>query len=285
MRPFQYARPQTIDETVALLDEHGAEAHILAGGTDLLIALRQGTIHPAILVDVKLVTELRSEIRENEGALRISATAVLTDVTGDKRVQRHFPALVEAAATVGSVAIRNRATLAGNICNASPAADTAPPLLAYGAEIDLMSVSGTRRVLLNDFFVGPGETEIQPGEIITAINLPFPPRPVGSAFGRMTRRRGVDLATVNVCCVVDSNGVTTFAYGAVGPRPFLVRDETGVLADRGAEERERTAVLREIVGHASPISDVRATVEYRQAMLGVLSRRALEKATDRLVTT
>ncbi len=282
MRPFEYARPQTVDEVVALLDEHGPEAHLLAGGTDLLIGLRHGTIRPRIVVDVKRVAEIRPEIRENEGVLRISATAVLTDVIGDERVQSHFPALVEAAATVGSVAIRNRATLAGNICNASPAADTAPALLVYGAEIDLMSLSGTRRVLLDDFFVGPGETEIQPGEMVTAIRLPIPARPVGVAFGRMTRRRGVDLATINLCCLVDSDGVTTFAYGAVGPRPFLVRDETGVLADRGAEERERDAVLREMAGHASPISDVRASAEYRQAMLGVLGRRALEKATDRL---
>lgn len=282
MRPFAYARPQTVDEAFALLDEHGPGAHILAGGTDLMIGLRHGAINPGIVVDIKRVAELKSEIRENEGALRISSNAVLTDVIGDDRVQRHFPALAEAAATVGSVAIRNRATVVGNICNASPAADTAPALLVYGAEIELMSRAGTRHVLLDDFFVGPGQTEIQLGEIVTAISLPIPTQPVGVAFGRMTRRRGVDLATINLCCRVNSDGVTTFAYGAVGPRPFLVGDETGVLADRGANEQDRDAVLLEMTGHASPITDVRASAEYRQAMLEVLSRRALQVASDRL---
>ncbi len=171
MQPFKYVRPQTVDEAVALLAEHGPEAHLLAGGTDLMIGLRHGTINPGIVVDIKRVAELHPEIRENEGALTISCTAVLTDVIRDDRVQRHFPALAEAAATVGSVAIRNRATVVGNICNASPAADTAPALLVYGAEIDLMSSSGTRRVLLDEFFVGPGQTEIQPGEIHQRLGL------------------------------------------------------------------------------------------------------------------
>lgn len=282
MKPFVYARPQTVDEALALIDEHGPGAHVLAGGTDLMIGLRHGTINPRIVVDIKRVAELHAEIRENEGELIIGSTVVLTDVIGDDRVQRHFPALAEAAATVGSVAIRNRATVVGNICNASPAADTAPALLVYGAEIDLVSSSGTRRVLLDDFFVGPGKTEMQPGEIVTAIRLPIPTQPVGVAFGRMTRRRGVDLATINLCCRVNSDGVTTFAYGAVGPRPFLVGDETGVLADRGANERDRDAVLREMTGQASPITDVRASADYRQAMLEVLSRRALQVASDRL---
>ena len=282
MHPFPYARPETVAEALALVDEHGPEAHLLAGGTDLFVGLRSGKLPPWIVIDLKRVPELAPSIDEVDGALRIGATSVMTDVIEDERVQRHFQALAEAATTVGSVAIRNRATLAGNICNASPAADTAPALLVYGAEVDVMSRSGRRRVPLDDFFVGPGETVLEADEIVSALSLPLPEGPVGAAFGRMTRRRGVDLATINLCCRVDPDGVTTFAYGAVGPRPFLVRDEAGVLADRTEEEGVRNAVLGEMMAQATPISDVRASAEYRQAMLDVLSRRALDKAIDRL---
>ena len=156
-----------------------------------------------------------------------------------------------------------------------------PALLVYASEVTVIGRSGTRHVLLDDFLVGPGETVLERGEIVTAINLPIPSRPAGATFGRVTRRRGVDLATISLCCMVDSDGTTTFAYGAVAPRPFLVRDHSGLLADRGADERARAATLREMIGHASPITDVRASAEYRQAMLDVMSRRALDGAIDR----
>jgi carbon-monoxide dehydrogenase medium subunit len=182
---------------------------------------------------------------------------------------------------VGSVQIRNRATLAGNICNASPAADTAPALLVYQAEVVLARAGGVRRVLLDDFFLGPGQTVLQPGELVRAIELPKPGPPFGAAFGRFTRRRGVDLAGVSVCCGVDSRGTSRFGFGAVGPRPLLVADRTGVLADPAAENKVRERALEQLVGQASPISDVRASREYRQAMLPVLSRRVLAAAIDR----
>ena len=282
MNSFSYVRPTTVDETVALLDEYGTDAKLLAGGTDLLVNLRSHRMLPRLIIDVKRVAELTTGIEEADGALRFSATASMTDVIGDERVRRYYPALVEAAAVVGSIQIRNRATLAGNVCNASPAADTVPALLVYGAEVTVMGRSGTRHVLLDDFLVGPGETVLEVGEIVTAISLPIPSRPAGATFGRVTRRRGVDLATISLCCLVDSDGTTTFAYGAVAPRPFLVRDHSGLLADRGADERARAATLREMIGHASPITDVRASAEYRQAMLDVMSRRALDGAIDRL---
>ncbi|MFQ5968040.1 MAG: FAD binding domain-containing protein [Acidimicrobiia bacterium] len=281
MKSFRYARPETIGHAHSLLAEYGPRAQLLAGGTDLLVALRAGSLEPDMVVDLKRAAELAPGVEEVGGALRITANTVMTDVIEHELVRRHFPALVEAATTVGSVAIRNRATLAGNICNASPAADTAPVLLIHMAQVEIVSPSETRLVPLDDFFLGPGETVLEPVDIVAAIHLPIPSHTVGTAFGRMTRRRGVDLATINLSCLVDSNGVTTFAFGAVGPRPFLAQDRTGVLADGGSEE-EREAVLRELTGQASPISDVRASAEYRQAMLDVLSRRALEVARARL---
>lgn len=282
MTPFAYARPTTVDEAVALLDEHGPDAKLLAGGTDLLVELRSRRVQPRVIIDLKRVAELTPGVDEADGVLRISATAVMTDVIGDERVRRYYPALVEAATVVGSIQIRNRATLAGNVCNASPAADTVPALLVYGAEVTLVSPSETRQILLDDFLVGPGETVLEAGEMVSEIRLPIPSRPAGAAFGRVTRRRGVDLATISLCCLVDSDGTTTFAYGAVGPRPFLVRDHSGLLADPGADERDREATLREMTSHASPITDLRASAEYRQAMLEVMSRRVLDEAIDRL---
>ena len=135
MRTFTYARPATLAEAVATLEAHGPDARALAGGTDLIIRLRDGSVAPSVVVDLKRIAELRPGIREGDGWLSIGATTVMTDIAADPRVAREFRALAEAAAVVGSVQIRNRATLAGNICNASPAADTAPPLLVYGAAV------------------------------------------------------------------------------------------------------------------------------------------------------
>jgi carbon-monoxide dehydrogenase medium subunit len=282
MHPFAYARPATLSEALALLEEHGADARLLAGGTDLVVELRNLAIRPKIVIDLKRVAELVPSISETEDRLRISPTAVMADVEADARVRAHFPALVEAASTVGSIQIRNRATLAGNICHASPAADTAPALLVYGAGVNLASVRGPRRLLLAEFFLGPGKTALKPGELVTSIDLPLVNERHGAAFARLTRRRGVDLATINLCCRVDAGGRTHFAYGAVGPRPFLVADDSGLLADPKASDAARDEVLLRLLTHASPISDVRGSREYRRAMLLVMSRRTLRTAIDRL---
>ena len=220
----------------------------------------------------------------NGSRLRISATTVMVDVERDKRVRATFPALADAAATVGSVQIRNRATVVGNICHASPAADTVPALLIYGAEVNISSTQGARRVPLAEFLVGPGRTVLERGELVTSIDLPVRPPGHREAFAKVTRRRGVDLATVNLACMVDNQGRTQFAYGAVGPRAFLVADESGVLADLSAPEATRERVLSDLLAHASAISDVRASREYREAMLRVMSLRLLRDCLSRLAS-
>jgi CO/xanthine dehydrogenase FAD-binding subunit len=282
MKTFQYARPETVAKTLALLGKYGPEARLLIGGTDLLVGLRTGKINPRIVIDLKRVTDLQADISATDSALKIGALAILADVIEDERIQRFFPALIEAAQTVGSVQIRNRATLVGNICNASPAADTAPALLVYGASVNLVGVGSTRQVPLSEFFVGPGQTVLQQGEIVASLELPLPQQPVGAAFARLTRRRGVDLATINLCCRVDASGETRFAFGAVGPRPFMVVDDSGTLASATASEADKEQVLRQLTAQASPISDVRGSREYRQAMLLVFSKRALQTALGRL---
>ncbi|MEI8332262.1 MAG: xanthine dehydrogenase family protein subunit M [Chloroflexota bacterium] len=283
MHTFAYARPATLAEAVALLATHGLDARLLAGGTDLVIRLRDGTVRPAVVIDVKRIAELGPAIREERGRLAVGATTVMTDIAADERVRRYFPALAEAAAVVGSVQIRNRATLAGNVCNASPAADTAPSLLVYGAEVVAAGPGGTRRISMTDFFVRSGVTTLAQDEIVTAVELPLPTRRAGSVHTRRTRRRGHDLASVTLACSVDEAGVTRIAYGSVGPRPVLAVDESGVLADPTASDGARAAIFERMFADASPSPrSMRASPEYRLAMLRVLGARALRTAIDRL---
>jgi len=283
MHTFAYARPASLEEAVALLAEHGPDARVLAGGTDLIIRLRDGSARPRLVVDVKGVPELAPGIRAgSDGALVIGATTVMTDIAADPLVRRNAPALAEAAAVVGSVQIRNRATLAGNICNASPAADTAPALLVHAATVVAIGPGGTRRIPLDEFFVRSGVTTLARGEIVTAIEIPAPASRITSAHQRRTRRRGHDLASVTLCCGVDDAGVTRVAFGSVGPRPLLRLDTAGVLADPSASPEARAAAFETIFTDARPSArSMRAGPEYRVAMLRVLGRRALATALER----
>jgi len=281
MRELSYERPDTLARAVTLLRARGRNARLLAGGTDLIVGLRQGSQQPDLLIDVKAIPELSPAIGEEAGVLSISAGTVLTDIADDDNVHRYFPALAEAAGQVGAVQIRNRATLAGNICNASPAADTAPPLLAYRAEVLAWGPAGQRRIPIGEFFAGPGRTTLTGGELVLGVELPVPRQPCGSAFGRLSRRRGADVATVSACACVDAAGVTRFGYGAVGPRPLLVTDDSGVLADPGADRVARAKALARLARLASPISDVRASQDYRASMLLLLSQRVLATAISR----
>lgn len=282
MLPFTYTRPGSVEEAVAVLADHGAKARALAGGTDLIVGLRQGTVRPEVVVDLKGVPELRGPVSEVDGQLVVPALAPMAELVRHPTARRHFPALVESAVVVGSVQIRNRATLAGNICNASPAADTVPALLVHQAVVTVIGPSGARQVPVAEFILGPRRVALEPGEFVSSVVLPLPRRPTGAAFTRITRRRGVDLATVNVCCAVHSDKRARFAFGAVGPRAFLATDDAGVLANPGASGQARERALDAVMGGASPISDVRAGQDYRLAMLRVLTWRALETAMQRL---
>jgi len=277
MRPFAYARPETISELQDALASDD-QARVLCGGTDLVVRLRSGHTHARVVVDVKHVRDLSDGIVDTGAWARVGARATMTTLGEDALVCQHFPALVEAANVVGSVQIRNRATLAGNICNASPAADTAPALLVYGAVVNALGPVGPRQIPIGDFFVGPGKTALAPREFVESIDLPIPAAPAGSAFARITRRYGVDLATVNLCCRVDASGDVRFAYGAVAPTPFLAStDERFDVAHDDARQ-----FVAPLVAQTRPISDVRGSADYRTAMVEVMSRRALELAAKRL---
>jgi carbon-monoxide dehydrogenase medium subunit len=283
MNRFQYARPETVAEAVALLEEYGSDARLLAGGTDLVIELRNHWVEPEIVIDLKHIPELAPAIVERDGFLSITASTVMADIVDDERIQNLFPALVEAADVVGSVQIRSRATLAGNICNGSPAADTSPPLLVFDAVVVAAGPTGTRRIAIDDFIVGPGKTALADNELVTAIEIPIPERAYGSAYQRLTRRRGTDLASITLCCGVDTEGVTRLAYGSVGPRAFLVTEDSGALADPTVAIADKADLLDGVFHLATPsIRSMRASPEYRLAMLRVLGSRALETAIERL---
>jgi carbon-monoxide dehydrogenase medium subunit len=282
VKSFAFAAPETIEQLLELLSDRGQAAHLLAGGTDLIVQLRSGRAVPELVIDLKHVRGLSGEIQQVEGALRIGARVTMKTITSDVRVRRHFPALADAAWVVGSVQIRTRATLAGNICNASPAADTAPALLVYGALVNIIGRGGGRRVPLDSFFVGPGRTVLQPAELVSSIDLPIPATPTGAAFGRVTRRRGVDLATINLCALVNDRGEGRFAFGAVAPTPVLAIDHGGIVSAASAGNGDLSAAIRPLFANTSPITDVRGSREYREAMLDVMTRRVLAAAIDRL---
>jgi carbon-monoxide dehydrogenase medium subunit len=272
---FQYVRPGTLDAALAILSESGTAARLLAGGTDMLVRLRSGHIRPEVVVDIKRVDDLDSGITQVGPVLRIGARCTMADLLASPQVRGSFPALIEAAAVVGSVQIRSRATLAGNLCNASPAADTAPALLAYGAVLNTIGAGGERQVPMSEFFKGPGRTVLAGAELVTSIDVPLPSAPLGAAFMRLTRRRGVDLAILSVCCTVSSAGDVRVALGAVAPTPLLV---TGINLQDGPQQ----AIVARVAAHATPISDVRAAADYRAAMVPVFIKRTLALAMLRL---
>jgi len=282
MKPFDYLMPTTLAEATEAWGDTSVDARLLAGGTDLNVGLRHGYLATDLVIDLKRVEELKPGISMEANALRVSACTSMTSLAAYLDSHGLFPALRDAANVVGSIQIRNRATLAGNICNASPAADTVPVLAAYGASVEIRGPSGARVRAVADFIEGNRKIDLGPGELVSAVLIPMA-RPVkGCAFDRITRRRGVDLATTNMCCTVAENGHVTFSFGAVAPRPLVVHDESGVLADPLAGVEDRAPVIQRMADRATPISDVRASATYRSAMLCVMAERALATAKTRL---
>jgi carbon-monoxide dehydrogenase medium subunit len=282
VRPFALERPTSIAEAIAIL-ARTPEARLLAGGTDLIIRLRDGTIRTPTVVDVKRIAELDASIVDVNGGIAFGARAAMTEIAAHPIVRARYTALAEGALVVGSVQIRNRATLAGNICNASPAADTSPALLVFGAVVVARGAAGERRIPIDRFFVRSGVTTLEPGEIVTRIELPALPGAAGSTHVRRTRRRGHDLASVTIACAVLESGETRLAYGSVGPRPWLGVDRTGTLGDPAATDAARLDVLDRMFADATPSpASMRASPEYRRAMLRVLGLRAAAIARARL---
>ncbi|MBR4401876.1 MAG: FAD binding domain-containing protein [Synergistes sp.] len=276
---ISYFAPAKLSEALEYLYEH-KEAKVLAGGTDL-IAKWKKIGHPDMeLLDIRNIENF-AEISEGKDGLFIGAGAKMAAVQYNSAVNEKFPILAWAASVVGSVQVRNLATIGGNICNAAPSADTVTPLIVYGAEAVIVSKKGERRCLVKDFFTGPGKTVLQSGELLKGFVLPYPEKGSKAAFSKHGRRIGMDLATVGVAvnACVDGGKIkdVKVALGAVGPTPIYV---TGLEKFAGAMANE--AAAEEIAAlaekQAKPITDVRGTEEYRKDMVYENVRKCLKKA-------
>lgn len=282
---FGFARPTSLAEVIAILDEQ-EDARPLAGGTDLAVALRHGTERPGVVVDLKRVTELAPTIEQRDGVFLINANTPMIDLERDERVRRRIPGLVESAEVVGSVQIRNRATLAGNLCNASPAADTPPMLLALGATVEIVGPGGERRMQVDEFLTGYRETALRRGDIVRAVEIPAPGPQVGTAFLKLGVRRAMEISIVCVGARLELAKDGTIAdvgvgLGSVAPTTVrATRSEEELLGSRPTEDLLAEAGSRALET-CSPIDDLRASAAYRRAMVPVLVERALSLALER----
>jgi aerobic carbon-monoxide dehydrogenase medium subunit len=284
VKDFEYLAPTSIQQALEWLNTHRGRARVLAGGTDLYLRLRKGVFLPDYVIDLKRVPRLDYITPNRGGGVQIGPTTLQDEVARSSLIQQLYPALAEAALWVGAVQTRNRATVVGNLCNASPAADTAPALLSYAAQVKIASAQGERTLALEEFFVGPGKTALQENELVAEVILPAPERHSGAAFFRRTRT-AMDIAVVCGATMLQlSNGTcqnARIALGAVGPTPLrATRAEAALrgqtLADHVIEDASRLASEE-----ARPIDDVRSTAEYRREMVRVLTRRALRQALER----
>jgi carbon-monoxide dehydrogenase medium subunit len=271
---LDYLAPTTVDEAIALKSTPGTAW--LLGGTDLLPQMRAGRKAPERLVDLKRISGLH-EIRESaDGGLSIGAAVPLADVETHPFVLERFPLLAECAKTVGAWPLRQRATLAGNLCNASPAADTAVALLALDAEVKVASIAGRRSIPIREFFLGPGLAALSSEDLVTEIVLPGASAGFRGSYLRLSRRKGMDLATVGVL-VGKSNGTLParwrVALAAVAPTPLRLRAVEELLEAKGSAAADEAAEGARAA--CRPITDLRGSAEYRREMVGVLVRRGV----------
>jgi len=273
-----YYKARALADAHEMLERPDVEGRALLGGTDLLVSLAgKHDETPRVVVDLKGIKDWGEPLVITDTGVRIGLMLTMAELAADPVVGSWYAALTEAADKVGSVAIRNRATVVGNICNASPASDSAPPLLVHEATVRIASASGQRSVPISSFFLSPRVTACARGEIVTAIELPRPVPGTGSAYRRLTRRWGVDLITVSVAAAVHGDGRVLLGLGAVAPTPLLVELPVGLdLDDRSALSQ----VLDESLSVATPITDIRGGAEYRSAMLRELAGRAIQAALD-----
>jgi len=285
VRRFELAVPGNIDECLQVLAKRGPAAKVVAGGTDLLPQLKNGVLKPGWVVDLSAVAELRAISDAPDGGLRIGASVTARELELDARVRARYPSLAESAALVGSVQVRNLATLGGNLCNAAPSADMAPPLLALDADAVIAGPSGQRRVPMAAFFLGVRRTVLAPGELLLEIALPAPGAASGGHYLRHTPRRELDIAVVGVASQVTLSGgqcvKARIALAAVAPVPLRATDAEQALTGQPLTppQIERAAELA--AAAARPIDDHRGSVEFRRHLVRVLTRRTLDTALAR----
>jgi len=277
-----YCRPATVDEALSVLASGGGAATVIAGGTDLLVDIKFRGFQPAGLVNVNALDELRF-VREDPNGIRIGALTSVQSLADAPLVEARCTAVSDAARRFASRQVRNLATIGGSLGRATPAGDLLPPLLVLDASVRIAREGSEREVALADFFLGPRRTILQPGELITEIRIPTPPPRSGSSYARMSYRDVLDLAIVGVasCLTLDADGRierARVALGAVAPRPIRAPRTEALLEGRLLTDELVEAAGEVAAGEATPISDQRASAEYRTLMTAVLTRRSLRAA-------
>jgi CO/xanthine dehydrogenase FAD-binding subunit len=280
-----YTAPSTVEEAVRALAGASGLAKVLSGGTDLLVQLRSGRAKPALIVDTKKIPGI-SGISERDGAFVIGAATSGAVIGENKALQRAWPGVVEAANLIGSTQIQGRASLAGNLCNASPAADSVPALIAARATCVVAGPNGRREVPVESIVTGPGRTSLRPDEFIVAFHLPKRPPRSGDAYLRFIPRTEMDIAVVGagVSVTLDAKGVCTDArvvLGAVAPTAVLVADAAKALIGRTLDETALAGLDQAARAACKPIDDKRGTIAYRTKVAGVMARRAATIAYER----
>ncbi|WP_028319936.1 FAD binding domain-containing protein [Desulfatiglans anilini] len=281
MRRFDYHQPHSLRDALKIMEEQTGEARYIAGGTDLIVRLKQGAMAVDALVSLRGIPELRG-IAKN-GEWRFGGMCLFREIERSASVERALPALFQAVKVLANPQLRNVATIGGNLCNAAPSADCAPPLLVLDARIALEGPGGVREVAIEDFFIGPGQTCKRPEEVMTGIRVPQPGGQTGSAFlkiGRVSQ----DIAVVNMAVLVEMEGGVCrrcrLAAGAVAPVPLRLRRTEKRIEGRRIDPDLLEAAAAEAAEEVRPISDVRATAEYRCTVAGVLVKRGLQQALE-----
>jgi CO/xanthine dehydrogenase FAD-binding subunit len=286
MTDLRYEAPETVDAAVALLAGAKGVAKVLAGGTDLLVQMRNEMVEPGLVVDVKRIKEMMS-ITPEKGGFRVGAAVPGAVLGANKRVCAAWPGVVEAAELIGSTQIQGRASMGGNLCNASPAADSVPALIAADAVVTVVGPKKKRRqVPVAEIATGPGKTSLKKGEIVTSFFLPKRPPNSGDAYLRFIPRTEMDIAVAGagVSLTLDKSGTCTdarVAIGAVGPRALLVKDAAKAIIGTKVDDAAIAELGDACRAAAKPIDDKRGTVEFRTKVVGVLARRAAAIALER----
>ncbi len=284
MKEFEYLDPPTLGEAIAHLAIHGAETQLLAGGTDLLLLMQADAANADYVVDVRRIPELQALEYDEAKGLTLGAAVTLRAVETSPLVGRLYPHLASSAAEIGSVQVRNLGTVGGNVCNAAPSADMAPALLTLEATARVAGSRGERVVPLDAFFVGPRRTVLQPDEILVSLEVPPPAARSGGAYLKLKVRPALDIAMVGVAATVrlaPGDSIiqrARIALGAVAPTPLRVPEAEALLEGQALTADLLAEVGRVAAAASRPISDVRASAEYRREMVAVLTRRAVRQA-------
>lgn len=281
-QPFEYLEPHTVDEALQYLSSHREKVKIIAGGTDLLVQMKTGKVSPSCLLNLSKISALRYVIEQ--GGLRMGALTTFRDLQMSPFVRERYTALFEAAKAVSTAQIQTMGTLGGNLCNGSPAADSAPPLLVFQGKVKLMDDRQERLLPLEEFFVGPGKTALKAGEILTEIQLEGVNERTGSAFKKLGRV-AADLSKVSIAVAIIRKDevceACRIALGAVAPVPMRARKSEEILTGKKFERNVVEKVSLQVSQEISPIDDIRSTAWYRREVVKAMARETIQLAWER----